>query len=321
MQINWSLRELDVFLVLASTLSFRRTSAQVNLSQSAVSGVIARLEETLAVKLFDRTTRSVQLTATGQVFAEQALLLRAQTDEAVRAVRNLAEMQVGKVTLAALPSLAATVVPAACARYTALYPGVQLQIVDTLSGPAFDLVRAGRVDFALTAANTAYADLDYQPLSADGFVLLIPPGHALAAGRGPLRWRDVAGLVHISMPLPASVRQYADAALLEHRIRFAPAYEVEHLATISAMVACGLGVCALPELAAAVAPQPGVVRRRLVEPDMSRPIGLVTRRHRSLSPAATALVDLLREEMARLAPRPSLASKKSKRLENLGTGA
>ena len=312
MQINWSLRELEVFLVLASTLSFRRTSALVNLSQSAVSGVIARLEESLAVKLFDRTTRSVQLTVTGQVFAEQALLLRAQTDEAVRAVRNLAELQVGQVTLAALPSLAATVVPAACARYLALYPGVQLQIFDTLSGPAFDLVRAAQVDFALTAANPAYADLDYQPLAADGFVLLIPPGHALATECGPLRWLDIAGLPHISMPLPASVRQYADAALLQHRIRFAPAYEVEHLATITAMVACGLGVCALPELAAAVAPQPGVVRRRLVEPDISRPIGLVTRRYRSLSPAATALVGMLREEMARLAPWPAPVSKNAK---------
>lgn len=312
MQINWSLRELDVFLVLAATLSFRRTSAQVNLSQSAVSGVIARLEETLAVKLFDRTTRNVQLTAIGQVFAEQALRLRAQTDEAVRAVRNVAELQVGKVTLAALPSLAATVVPAACARFSALYPGVQFQLFDTLSGPAFDLVRAGKVDFALTAANPAYADLDYTPMACDGFVLLIPPGHALASARGPLRWIDIAGLTHISMPLPASVRQYADAALLQHRLRFAPAYEVEHLATITAMVACGLGVCALPELAAAVAPQPGVVRRRLVEPDISRPIGLVTRRYRSLSPAATALVDMLREEMARLAPRRPAAARKAR---------
>lgn len=312
MQINWSLRELEVFLALASTLSFRRTAAQVNLSQSAVSGVISRLEDALAVRLFDRTTRSVQLTVAGQVFAEQALLLRTQTDEAVRAVRNVAELQVGKVTLAALPSLAATVVPVACARFSARYPGVQIQIVDTLSGPAFDLVRAGQVDFALTAANPAYADLDYTPLASDGFVLLIPPGHALAQGRGPLRWIDVAGLTHISMPLPASVRQYADAALLEHRLRFTPAYTVEHLATITAMVACGLGVAALPELAAAVAPQPGVVRRPLVEPDISRPIGLVTRRLRSLSPAAAALVDMLREEMAGLSAATRLAARKAR---------
>ncbi len=302
MQINWSVRELDVFLALAQTLSFRRTASQVNLSQSAVSGVVTRLEEALGVRLFDRTTRSVQLTGAGQVFVEQAMLMRTQTDEAVRAVRNVAELQVGNVRLAALPSLAATVVPAACARYRLRFPGVQFQIFDTLSGPAFDLVRAGQVDFALTAANPAYADLDYTPLAADGFVLLIPPGHPLAAARGPLRWVDIANLTHISMPLPTSVRQYADAALLQHRVRFAPVYELEHLASITAMVASGLGVAALPELAAAVATMPGVVRRRIVDPDISRPIGLVTRRYRSLSPAATAMVETLREEMVRLAP-------------------
>ena len=302
MQINWSVRELDVFLALAETLSFRRTAAQVNLSQSAVSGVVIRLEEALGVRLFDRTTRSVQLTDAGQVFAEQAVLMRTQTDEAVRAVRNVAELQVGNVRLAALPSLAATVVPAACARYRLRFPAVQFQVFDTLSGPALDLVRAGQVDFALTAANTAYADLDYTPLASDGFVLLIPPGHPLAAARGPLRWVDVANLTHISMPLTTSVRQYADAALLQHRVRFEPVYELEHLASITAMVASGLGVAALPELAAAVATMPGVVRRPMVEPDISRPIGLVTRRYRSLSPAATALVEMLREEMVRLAP-------------------
>ena len=310
MQINWSVRELDVFLVLARTLSFRRTAAEVNLSQSAVSGVLTRLEDALGVRLFDRTTRQVQLTGAGLVFAEQALLLRTQTDEAVRAVKDVAQLQVGKVRLAALPSLAATVVPVACARFSSLYPGVQFQIFDTLSGPAFDLVRAGQVDFALTAANPAYADLDYAPLAADSFVLLIPPGHTLARGRGPLRWVEVAQLTHISMPLPASVRQYADAALLQHRIRFTPTYEVEHLASITAMVASGLGVAALPELAAAVAPMPGVVRRRIVEPDISRPIGLVTRRHRSLSPAAAALVEVLREEMARLVPAHASAAKR-----------
>ncbi len=302
MRINWSIRELDVFLALAATLNFRRTATQVNLSQSAVSGVMTRLEDALGVRLFDRTTRNVQLTVAGHVFAEQARLLRAQTDEAVRAVKDVAELQVGKIRLAALPSLAATVVPMACARFAVRYPAVQFEIADTLSGPAFDLVRAGQVDFALTAANPAYADLDYTPLAADGFVLLIPPGHSLAKARGPLRWLEVASFTHISMPLPTSVRQYADAAMLQHRLRFAPTYQVEHLATITAMVASGLGVAALPELAAAVAAMPGVVRRPIIDPDISRPIGLVTRRHRSLSPAAVALVDILREEMARLAP-------------------
>lgn len=302
MSINWNPRELDVFLTLAQTLSFRRTAEQVHLSQPAVSSLIGRLEDALGVRLFDRTTRSVQLTGPGQVFVEQARLLRDQSDAAVQAVRNVAELQVGQVVLAALPSLAATVVPAAFARFAAQFPAIKLQVVDTLSGPAFDLVRAGQVEFALTAANPAYADLDYTPLASDGFVLLIPRSNPLAASTGPLRWAEVAELAHISMPLPASVRQYADAALLSHRIRFSPRYEVEHLATINAMVAAGLGVAALPELAAAVAPQAGLIQRRLVEPDMPRPIGLVTRRGRSLSPASAAMVELLREEVQRLVP-------------------
>lgn len=297
MLINWSARELDVFLTLAETLSFRRTADQVHLSQPAVSGLISRLEETLGVRLFDRTTRSVQLTGAGQVFVEQVRLLRHQSDEAVRAVRNVAELQVGQVVLAALPSLAATVVPVAFARFELQFPAIRLQVVDILSGPAFDLVRAGQVEFALTAANPAYADLDYTPLASDGFVLLIPVTHPLAASRQPLSWSEVAALTHISMPLPSSVRQYADAALLAHRVRFTPRYEVEHLATINAMVAAGLGVAALPELAAAVAPQRGLVQRRLVDPDMPRPIGLVTRRGRSLSPASAAMVEFLRQEM------------------------
>ena len=300
MAINWNPRELDVFLTLAQTLSFRRTAEQVHLSQPAVSSLILRLEESLGVRLFDRTTRSVQLTGPGQVFVEQARLLRDQSDAAVQAVRNVADLHIGQVVLAALPSLAATVVPAAFARFAAQYPAIKLQVVDTLSGPAFDLVRAGQVEFALTAANPAYADLDYTPLASDGFVLLIPASHPLATSLAPLRWVEVVDCIHISMPLPASVRQYADAALLSHRVRFSPRYEVEHLATINAMVAAGLGVAALPELAAAVAPQAGLVQRRLVDPDMPRPIGLVTRRGRSLSPASAVMVTLLREEVQRL---------------------
>ena len=302
MAINWNDRELDIFLTLAHTLSFRRTAEQVHLSQPAVSSVVNRLEAGLGARLFDCTTRHVQLTTAGEVFVAQARLLRHQSEEAVRAVRDVAELRVGQVVLAALPSLAATVVPTAFARFAAQFAGVRLQVFDTLSGPAFDMVRSGRVEFALTAANPAYADLDYRPLAQDGFVLLIPVRHPLAKRRGSLSWIEVATLEHISMPLPSSVRQYADAALLQHRVRFAPRFEVEHLATINAMVAAGLGVAALPELAAGVAHRTGLVQRRLIEPDLRRPIGLVTRRGRSLSTASAVMVDLLHQEMQRLAP-------------------
>ena len=297
MKINWSTREIDVFLTLADTLSFRRTALQMHLSQSAVSGTLARLEDMLGARLFDRTTRTVQLTQAGEVFAEQARFLHHQVQETVRRVQAVAQVQVGRLALAALPSLAAGAVPHSLARFAADHPGVHLQLFDSLAGPAFDMVRTGRVDFALTAANPAYADLDYTPLASDRFVLLIGRSHPLAQGHTALAWADIAHLPHISMPAGTSVRQYVDAVLLTHRIRFAPQYEVEHLATIAAMVAAQLGVSALPELAAQVAQRPEVVTRLLKKPSLRRPIGLVTLRGRRLSLAAVQMVALLRQEM------------------------
>ena len=210
-------------------------------------------------------------------------------------MRDISELRAGRVRVAALPSLAATAVPAAFARFAALYPQIRLEMLDSLSGPAFELVRTGQADFALTAANPAYPDLAYQPLGEDPFVLLLPAEHPLALQDRPLRWDETWALPHVSMPLPTSVRQYADKAFLQNGLSFAPQYEVEHLATINAMVAAGLGVAALPELAALVARGPRVVKRPLLAPVMMRQLGLVTLRGRSPSPAAAALIEMLRE--------------------------
>lgn len=300
MMINWSIRELEVFVALAETLNYRRTAERVHLSQPAVSGLITRLEHGLGARLFERSTRAVRLTDAGDALLVHARLLRSQAEAAAAAVRDIVELREGHVRVAALPSLAATVVPPVFARFAQAHPGVRLDLLDTLSVASFELVRAGRVDFALTAANPAYADLEYTPLASDPFVLLLPAAHALAQGDGPLRWAQVAALAHISMPAPTSVRQYADAAFLRLGRRFEPRFEVEHLASIDALVAAGLGVSALPALAARVARGPAVAQRRLVAPEVRRPIGLVSLRGRGLSQAAQAVAALLRAEVAQL---------------------
>jgi DNA-binding transcriptional LysR family regulator len=302
MAINWSIRELDVFLALAETLSYRRAAERAHMTQPGVSGVVARLEQSLGTRLFDRTTRSVHLTQAGDVLLAQVRVLRAQVDTAVKSVHELSHLHDGCVRVAALPSLACTVVPAAFARFAAAHPRVKLEVRDLLSGPALDLVREGAVDFALTAPQPGYPELDSTPLVADRYLLLLPRSHPLAAKRGPIRWGDAAALDHVSMPPPASVRQGADRALLQCGIRFQPRFEVEHLASLGAMVAAGLGAAALPELAARVWVSDRVVQRPLIAPEMRREIALVQRRGRSLSPAAARMVELLQSELQRLSP-------------------
>ncbi|MFF7399090.1 LysR family transcriptional regulator [Achromobacter sp. NPDC008082] len=298
MQINLSMRDIDTTLVLGRTLNFRQAAAQLHLSQSALSTQIQRIEEALGVRLFDRTTRTVRLTAAGEVFMQQAATLQVAFRDAIAAVSGVTSAEQGQVSVAALPSLAARLLPRVLMAYRQEHPNVALKVRDTLSGPAFDLVRAGEVDFALTAADPQHADLHYVPLMSDSFLLLIPESHALAKTRGPLRWADTATAAHVSMVQPSSVRQYTEWAFLQNRIRFTPAFEAEHLTTIVAMVECGFGVAALPEIAAGAVSQTAIVQRPLIGPVAERSIGLVTSRNRSLSPAAAALVQTLREYLA-----------------------
>lgn len=298
MQINLSMRDIDTTLVLGRTLNFRQAAAQLHLSQSALSTQIQRIEDALGVRLFDRTTRTVRLTAAGEVFMQQAATLQVAFRDAIAAVSGITSAEQGQVSVAALPSLAARLLPRVLMSYRQAHPNVALKVRDTLSGPAFDLVRAGEVDFALTAADPQHADLHYVPLMSDSFLLLIPEGHPLAKTRGPVRWADTASAAHVSMVQPSSVRQYTEWAFLQNRIRFTPAFEAEHLTTIVAMVECGFGVAALPEIAAGAVSQTGIVQRPLTGPVAERSIGLVTSRNRSLSPAASALVQTLREYLA-----------------------
>jgi len=298
LQINLSMRDIDTTLVLGRTLNFRQAAAQLHLSQSALSTQIQRIEEALGVRLFDRTTRTVRLTAAGEVFMQQAATLQVAFRDAIAAVSGVTSAEQGQVSVAALPSLAARLLPRVLMAYRQEHPNVALKVRDTLSGPAFDLVRAGEVDFALTAADPQHADLHYVPLMSDSFLLLIPESHALAKTRGPLRWADTATAAHVSMVQPSSVRQYTEWAFLQNRIRFTPAFEAEHLTTIVAMVECGFGVAALPEIAAGAVSQTAIVQRPLIGPVAERSIGLVTSRNRSLSPAAAALVQTLREYLA-----------------------
>ena len=98
------------------------------------------------------------------------------------------------------------------------------------------------------------------------------------------------------MSRPPSVRQYVDAAALQNGFQFHPAYEVDHLATIGARVIEELGVAALPSMAADVISGERLVRRPLTSPVIRRSIGLVKRREGTLSPAAEAMLTLLKQQ-------------------------
>ena len=244
--MNISTRQLRAFIALSENRNFTRAASVCHLSQSAFSSLIRQLEESLKVRLFDRTTRNVELTAEGREFDLSARRVLAEFDGAVSNMHARAVLERGRVSIALLPSLAADWLPAVLAGFHAAHPGLDLAVADVLSEPCIERVRSGQADFALAAIRADTPELRAEPFCSDGFHLVCRKDHPLAAHPKP-RPRDVAAWPFIHLSRTSSVRQYIDAATLPQAM---PAVlEVDQLATVAGMVEAGLGISVVPSLA------------------------------------------------------------------------
>src|SRR5690349_18971038 len=130
MQMNVSTRQLRAFVLLAAQRNFTRAAAAMHLSQPAFSALIRQLEDALGLRLFDRSTRSVELTVEGREFELSARRVLDEFDGALAGVRDQAARRRGRVSIALLPSLAAGWLPPVLAGFRSAYPGIELQVAD-----------------------------------------------------------------------------------------------------------------------------------------------------------------------------------------------
>ncbi len=290
MQMNLSTRQLKAFLVLAEQRSFTRAAVLTHLSQPAFSALIRSLEDALGQRLFDRSTRHVELSTEGRAFEVAARRVLAEFDGAVAGAKDYAARRRGRVSIALLPSLAAGWLPAVLAQFRAAYPGIELDVTDVLSEACLEQVRNGKADFAIAATRAETPELRAELFCTDGFHLVCPKGHPLAKAT-ELRARDFAAFPFIHLSRTSSVRQYLDAAI--HPLQMNTLMEVDQLATVMGMVRAGLGISVVPSLTLFHFQHPEIVTRRLGWTGLTRKIYLVRRRDRSLSLAAQSLHDLV----------------------------
>lgn len=288
-----TVRQLEAFLAVAQTGSFNEAARRVCLSQPALSMSIRRLEETIGARLFDRTTRAVDLTPEGREFESVARGLVEDWTTAFSGMRDIIAKRRGRVGLATLPSIAAGVLPFAMARFSAAHPGIDLVVRDVLADEVLNLLKGGKADLGFSVDPGEVDGLSFEPLLTDRFVALLREDHPLAA-RHHLDWHDLAGLPFIAMSRTTSVRQRIEEAQGHARRRLECLYEVDHLATVAGLVAAGLGVSALPSLCLPVVLREHLVWRPLGGPGAERRLGLIRRAHHSLSIAADGFAAELR---------------------------
>jgi DNA-binding transcriptional LysR family regulator len=301
MQMNLTTRELTAFLTLAEQRNFTRAAALCHLSQPAFSALVRGLEEAMGARLFDRTTRSVELTAEGRVLAEPARRLLRDAETALADVRDHAARRRGRVAIALLPSLAAGWLPPLLARFRRKYPGIELDVADVLSDACIERVRAGTADFALASTRIATPELHTEEFCRDDFHLVCPREHALAKRRGTIRLADLAPYPIVQLARSSSVRQYVEAAIYPTQLH--TVMELDQLSTVAGMVRAGLGITIVPSLTLFHFDDGRLATRPLHAPALVRHVFVVRRADRPLSSAASGLHELLMASKPRVAQR------------------
>lgn len=291
MAINFDLNDLLAFRAVAELANFRKAAESVHLSQPAFSRRIDKLEQALGVRLLERTTRRVTLTAVGREFERKVRELLDDLDSTLLGIRGVAATRMGEVTIACVPSTVYYYLSEVIRRYHDLSPKVRVKVLDSGANEVLACVARGEADFGLNFMGAQEGDLDFKPLGEERFVAACRRDHPIARMRR-VSWAELARHDFISVARSSGNRLLLDQALAGVKNRPQSIYETQHVTTTLGLVEAGLGVAAVPAMAMPGPDHPLLVSVPLVDPVVTRKIGLIRRRGRSLSPAAQQLFDL-----------------------------
>jgi LysR family carnitine catabolism transcriptional activator len=294
MAINVKYRPLKAFLLAVQTGSFTHAADRLGITQPSFTALIQDLEDVLGTRLFDRNTRAIALTAAGKEFLARIERPIDDLEEAYRSVLDLAAMRRGSVVVGSLPSTSLTLIPPALRLLRDAHPSLRVRVVEAHNDDLVTMVRTNQVEFAIAAQLAPAADLAFEPLLEDVFTAVCPASHVLAS-RQRLHWRDLMQHDLILLSRRSSVRELYEEATSEDNEAAATAsrYDVTHMTTAIRMVRQGLGIAVLPALALEELGLEGLTATRLHDASARRKIGVLHRRDRSLSAAATAFATKL----------------------------
>jgi DNA-binding transcriptional LysR family regulator len=305
---------IQAFVLIAELGGFGKAAERLHLTQTALTRRIQKLESYVGVRLLDRTTRSVQLTAVGREFLPQAGRIVTDMTVAVGRLKDMSRLGQGNITMASIPTMAHHALPSVIRKYAKRYPGNRIRIVE--SG-AFEVNRAvlhDQAEFGLTLELERHAELVEERVLREPFAFFCREEHPLG-GRKAVTWKDLKEAELIMMSGLSGNRVLLDLHLARNRLSLNGAYEVEHLSTAIGLVSAGVGTAILPFSTIQVGTYPGVRRIPLVGPIIRRTVILIRRKGVSLSPATEIFYRMLAEQLApasrHSAIRPEKASKPS----------
>lgn len=297
MHINYDFADLQAFLAVKETGSFHLASEKLNMSQSAITRRVQKLETALGSILFERTTRRVRPTLAAKRLQPRAEAILEDATETARAMRDesvaFAHQSSLVVTVATIPTVVTRLIPPALRAFRAAGHASRLRLLDFAANEVSEAVAQGDADFGICSIPTLEANTEFETLFEDRMVLALPVGHGLAA-HDLVRWDHLEGQALILPARGTGNRMLIDEAVARARLALKWTFEAERSTTAMALVSGGSGIAVLPLSAVDGLHDPRITWRPLADPIIARPIGLLTRIGQTDTPETAALKGAVR---------------------------
>jgi DNA-binding transcriptional LysR family regulator len=287
--------ELQAICTIAENGSFMAASLDLNMSQPALTRTVQRVESTLGLKLFRRTTRRVETTPAGIEFVALANRMLSDLRISYASMREISDEQRGRVIISAVMSVAYTQMPRLVGGYRGTRPGVEIQLREGVHGTVVEDVRSGVADLGISYLDEVPGEFSTITLGREVFHVVMPKRHPLAAKKG-ITLEDLTTASLVSLPKEAHTRRLLDGLAAVAGLSLQHAVTVHHFATVMQCVRAGVGIALVPAAAVSSGLNSDLVARPLVKPALSRTMGVLVLKERALTPSAKGFLAHLQAE-------------------------
>ncbi len=291
-------KRLRILREVAARGSFSAAAEELYLSQSAVSQQVATLEREVGMPLLNRSTSGPTLTNAGHALVSHADAVICRLEEAERELAAIAGLEGGRLRLVSFPTASATLVTRAVGTFRDRFPSVELQLAEAEPEDSVPALKSGDYDLALTydyefKPDALDRDTERRLLLEEEMQLALPPGHRLT-GRKSVRLEELADEEWLTGVSCGSCRTHLIELCMSAGFDPKISFESDDYQTLQGLVAAGMGVTLLPELA--LAGRHSDLELRPVAPKPpGRRVWATTLAAGSRPPATDAMLDVLGE--------------------------
>jgi DNA-binding transcriptional LysR family regulator len=297
-----NVQRLVVFREVAERGSFSAAADALSYSQPAVSQAVATLEAELGVTLIERDRRGVRPTAAGTALISHADGILMRLEAAEEELASIAGLRAGRLRIASFPTAGATLMPLAIASFTAAHPGVTVTLAEGEPEEIVPRLRAGELDLLLLYEFAGVSEklgpgIRRVNLLDDPMHVALPAGHPLAE-KPKLRLADLRDEAWVQTSSSSPCAQHVVRSCLAAGFEPTVSFESDDYQTVQGLVAAGVGVALIPQLALSSV-RDDIAIRALHPSAPLRAVFAATSRGEAVTPAVATMLDVLRSTAQR----------------------